>query len=291
MNQPIVHFDTFGTLKNVLRAIEVQVPFVFQDDTGKLAATIKDVVALYADQHNWDLVALSVSRGIARRELGDLVDRNVRHKGPIVIDPTGSTPEHQTFLGAGAIKACRERMVMANESSGDILIILYGLEQIDREVAQDLLMRRLRMMRATIDMMAEEGLESYGTDRMAHHTKINFLRKLEQAQLVLGVVVGGPGARDSELVNQMDWDGNKIKDALAQLVMLLDTMRKNPFDPHFSQCLNVLMLGAASVPEQYKALGFDFDEDDDLRARNARQTPPGATLDNQPKQAPSFTPD
>lgn len=158
MKQPLLHFDVFGPLKHVLRELDLRVARTFPEATPEFLDNLKALVRRYADQNHWDIVAVSLSKGMARLLLDDIVKVPLPRSGPLVIDPTGHTSDHQTYDSDSALRSAHERLTRVNESTGDILVIIFGVEEMTREVLQDFLMRRVRTMEWTLDLLDNEDM-------------------------------------------------------------------------------------------------------------------------------------
>lgn len=158
MKQPLLHFDVFGSIKHVLRELDLRVARIFPEATPAFLDNLKALVRRYADQNHWDIVAVSLSKGMARQLLDDIVKVPLPHSGPLVIDPTGHTSDHQLYEHDTALRSAHERLTRVNEVTGDILVIIFGVEEMTREVLQGFLMRRARTTEWTLDMLDNEDL-------------------------------------------------------------------------------------------------------------------------------------
>src|ERR1043166_2707440 len=121
--RPIVRFSTFGTVKQVLAEVDAVIPRLFPKRAAGFKTNLKKLIRLHSNANKWEYIALIVSQGMARRELDEFIGALDGHNGPIIIDPTARTPDHQTFDSQALVRTSKERMVMVNEATDDVLII------------------------------------------------------------------------------------------------------------------------------------------------------------------------
>lgn len=152
-----LHFDTFGTLHHVLEAIDHMVPVIFKGEDLSFIPTLKNTIRMHAFQHKWDVIVLSLSKGMARQELDVILNHLPEHQGPLVIDATASTPEHDVVYNENLLLARKERIMRLNDETGDVMIVLYGIDGLDAPMERKLMMRRMHYMGITLDMMLERG--------------------------------------------------------------------------------------------------------------------------------------
>ncbi len=255
---PILHFDTFGTLPNVLRDIEANVPHIFDDSGGILSSSIKNAVRLYAEKNNWALVALRMSKGLARYELDDIIKNGITHTGTIVVDPTGSTVEHQTYQQETEIQSARERLVRVNEATGDILVIIYGIEEIDRPVLMELAMRKLRIIGASLDLLAEENSEEFAATLLRNKLVAEGQRLIKAALDTLGFII--LGAEGAEVRGLVDPDGNRLVSQLLTVFALIHTLNNQSInDPSVQLTLSSMMVNIAEMNNVLRQVGISFE--------------------------------
>lgn len=155
LQKKVIRYDVHGPVSHVLRKIDQHLPHVFSHAPPNFIPSLKHLIKRHAAHNGWEVIALSLSQGLAREEMQNLLAHDIPHKGPIIVDPTAATPEHLTFENMKMARASMERVIMANDADNDILIIIYGLEGIDVEMERQLMLRRLRIMNSTCDMLRE----------------------------------------------------------------------------------------------------------------------------------------
>ncbi len=153
--KPPIHFDVFGSLEHVLASIDHMVPRIFKGEDISFIPTLKSTIRMHTQEHKWDVIVLSLSKGMAREELDVILNHLPEHEGPLIIDATASTPEHDVIYNEALLLARKERIIRLNDETSDVMIVLYGIEGIDPPMERTLLMRRLRYMGVTLDMMIE----------------------------------------------------------------------------------------------------------------------------------------
>jgi hypothetical protein len=155
-DKPILRFETFGPVAKVVKEAEINVPHIFGEQGEKILEPLKSVILKYASNQSWGEIALSLSQGMARGELNELLEREIGHEGPLVIDPSASTEEHQVYQSQTHAKLQKDRLIRANESTGDILTVMYGIDSTKRDVQTRLLMHRVRMAMLTLEGAEEQ---------------------------------------------------------------------------------------------------------------------------------------
>lgn len=256
LTRAILHFETFGTVSYVLSDIDAHVPDIFADTERKLTTLLSEHVSLYASNNKWDVVSLRVSRGMARYEMNDLMENWITHTGPIMIDPTGSTPEHQTYNSGSELQSGRDRLIRVNEATGDLLIIMYGLDGIDRPVSAELAMRRLRLVNASLDLLATDiGGTSGGSLR--HRLLSEGQRLAALALQKQGYIL--KGNEDVELRSLIDPEGNMLQAELLSLFAIIHTLHLDASrDPLFKQSLEAMMVDMSVLQTTLKEMGLSF---------------------------------
>lgn len=208
MKQPLLHFDVFGPVKHVLRELDLRVARIFPEATEAFLDNLKALVRRYADQNHWDIVAVSLSKGMARQLLDDIVKVPLPRSGPLIIDPTGHTSDHQLYEHDSALRSAHERLTRVNEITGDILVIIFGVEEMTREVLQDFLMRRVRTTEWTLDLLDNEDLPTSMSGDL-----INWRVSEGRQWLNLAGALGGfitAGTLDVDARTLVDNTGNRL---------------------------------------------------------------------------------
>lgn len=248
-------FDSIGTLSQVLRDVDAEVPRTFGAESDKFIDRVKDIVRNYATQNGWERIYLNLSKGLARQELDELISEHAIHQGAIVIDPTSSTPEHQVYQHYTEVRSCRERLARANESTSDIMLILYGLDKIDLPVVFSHMMRRLRMVAAVLELLPADAFASLSDRQNAMFAEIKRLSAL-LTKLTGLQTIGHMTESDMRII--MDSDGNRIVGTVFLLYAALQAMKEHGNDPAVQQTLEMLGRSIKLTPTVYAGAGLDF---------------------------------
>ncbi len=180
----------------------------FPEVDDAFIANLKSLILRYADQNGWDVVAVNLSKGLARQILDDITEIPLPHTGTIVIDPSGTTPDYQVYDRDSALKAAHERLTMVNEVNKDIMIIIYGIDEMTRDVLLNLLMRRARMTSTTLDLLDDEPEVTINHDADSPWRTTEGRRRLVLARQQAGLML--EGLREAELGTVIDHTGNLI---------------------------------------------------------------------------------
>jgi hypothetical protein len=246
--KPLLRFETFGPVAKVIKEAEVNVPHVFGTAGEKILEPLKTVIMKYASNQAWGEMALSLSQGMAQRELDELLEREIGHEGPLVIDPSASTEEHQVYQSQTHAKLQKDRLIRANESTGDILTVMYGIDSTKREVQTRLLMHRVKMLQLTLEEAEEqdEGLRKIrGMPGMSPAMK----RRLSLMRRRLKTAHEGLGTVD---------DLNE--DVHGELFLVLATiMNMGGSGSVSSHVIQNLGYQLGLLPQQFNALGVSYE--------------------------------
>jgi hypothetical protein len=128
LHQPVLHYMAHGDVRRVLNALEANLSTTFPGVPDVVAETLRRTIQREAQQHGWDTVAISLSKGIPRQALDEFLEKDFSHKGPIIVDPTAHTPDYETFNRDSILQARKERLIRVNEGTGDIMMILVGTQ-------------------------------------------------------------------------------------------------------------------------------------------------------------------
>lgn len=257
--KPFLHFDAFGPLPRVLQAVEAHVPDIFPKEAPNFIHHLKELIEKYAREHGWEQIAVSLSKGLARAELDELIEKETPHTGPLIVDPTAHSPEHHVFTNASLLSARKERLVALNESTNDILIIIYGIESTDVHIQRALLMKRMRILGLSAEHASEEletglvALKAAASPRFAlsqkHAARLRRAREhLKDAQKKMGM--------GSEALADLD-----NEDASANLFIALATLQalwQETGDPELRATLNSISAQILSIPTHYENAGISF---------------------------------
>jgi hypothetical protein len=246
--KPIRRFETFGSVAKVVKEVEVNVPPIFGEAGEKILEPLKSVIFKYASNQSWGEIALSLSQGMARNELNELLEREIGHEGPLVIDPSASTEEHQVYQSQTLAKLQKDRLIRANESTGDILTVMYGIDSTKQDVQTRLLMHRVRMATLTLEAAEEQdelirkGKGLPGLDPMLKRRLVMLRQRLKSAHEKLGT---------ADALNE-DIHG----ELFLALAAIMRWGGRNEISSHVIQNL-ALQLGM--LPEQFNQLGVSFE--------------------------------
>jgi hypothetical protein len=150
-----LHFDTFGGLEHVLDQIDKFVPLVFKNEDISFIPTLKTTIRTQAIANKWNVIVLSLSKGMAREEIDIILNHPPDNVGPLVIDATAQTPEHEVIYNDTLLLTRKERIIRLNNETSDVLVVLYGVHGLDTPVERKLMMRRMHYMGVTLDMLIE----------------------------------------------------------------------------------------------------------------------------------------
>lgn len=263
-----LHFDTFGNLHHVLEAIDHMVPIVFKGEDLSFIPTLKTTIRMHAFQHKWDVIVLSLSKGMARQELDILLNHLPEHEGPLVIDATASSPEHDVVYNPNLLVARKERIMRLNDETGDVMIVLYGIDGLDAPMERKLLMRRMHYMGVTLDMLLERN-----DDIEAGSNEEGFTGALQSALSHIRSIYSHD--KSEEAVAHPERTSGAAFMALSALVMAYALTHAD----YLKQRLNVIMSEFKELPDNFKGLGLSY-EPMVKAANELRSTPQEAKAEN-----------
>ncbi len=151
----VLRFESFGDVDRVLKEAEMRVPVIFGEEGEKILPPLKATLKKYAVGQGWDQIALSLSQGMAQRELDELLEREIGHEGPLVIDPDARTEDHQVYASQTHAKLQKARLIRAAEVGNGILLVVYGINASNPAMLQKLLMHRVRMAQLALEQIDE----------------------------------------------------------------------------------------------------------------------------------------
>lgn len=257
--KPLLHFDAFGSRERVMANIDAYVPRIFPSEAPNFIDHLKELINKYADQHGWETIAVSLSKGLAREELDELIEKETPHTGPLIIDPTAHSPEYHTFTSAGLLSARKERLISLNESTDDILIVIYGIENVNASTQRALLMKRMRILGLTAEHASEEleaaaaSMKAAGNPRITlvhkHAAKLrSATEKLKDAHKKLGM--GGEA--------QIDLDNEEASGNMFLAIATIHMLLQETADPQLRATLQGLSSQILSIPTHYENAGITF---------------------------------
>jgi hypothetical protein len=256
LKQPLSHFDVFGPLDHVLRAIDIHVPVIFADEAPHFIDSLKEVIKKHAATNNWQSMALSLSKGLARVELDALLEKEVPHVGAIIIDPTAHTPEHEVFKKPSLIDARKERLISLNEATNDVLIIFYGLETAQSDVERLLLMKRMRVLEQTLDAIDDANSDLRQVTGFKNRPlSMHAFRKLQTAKRHFKNAYHKMGQGHE---SQIDLDNDDQNADLFITLVALQNLIQNVNDPATLQTLQGLLHQIQSMPYIFENSGVNF---------------------------------
>ncbi len=264
-----LHFDTFGNLHHVLETIDRMVPIVFKGEDLSFIPTLKNTIRMHSFQHKWDVIVLSLSKGMARQELDILLNHLPEYQGPLVIDATASTPEHDVVYNENLLLSRKERIMRLNDETGDVMIVLYGIDGLDAPMERKLLMRRMHYMGVTLDMLLERN-----DDIEAGATEEAFTGALQRALAHIRSIYSHDKSEESVARNEPIAGGAFL--ALSALLMAYQATDAD----YLKERLNIIISEFRELPEVFK--GIDINYEPFVKAANElqRTTLPEATLEN-----------
>lgn len=297
-HRPIVRFDTFGTVKQVLAEVDAVIPRLFPKRAAGFKSNLKKLIRTHSEANKWDTIALTVSQGMARAELDAFIEGLGHHHGPIVIDPTARTPDHQTFDSPGLVRVNKERMVMVNEATDDVLVILHGLDHVSTERKMDLLQKTLIGIAAALGIAATQ--LGVAPDKNAESIKNllkaqeNLKKAREKLNKKKALEKKGKTA-DSDKKDDLDKDADDdiSQEMFMSLALLAQLQRQLQEDPQLEYFLESIMLQIQRMPEKFDDLKVSYQpyEAAAMRLLNVQTGAYVAEPQFDPHQQPDNTPD
>ena len=237
------------------------VPIIFKGEDLSFIPTLKNTIRMHAHQHNWDVIVLSLSKGMARQELDVLLNHLPEHEGPIVIDATASTPEHDVVYNPTLLLARKERIMRMNDATGDVMIVLYGIDGLDAPMERKLLMRRMHYMGVTLDMMLERN-----EDIEAGATEEGFTGALQSALAHIRSIYSHDSSEEAK--PQVERSSGSAFMALSALVMAYEFTQAD----YLKQRLSIIISEFKELPDNFKGLGLNYEPF--VKAANVIQSSP-----------------
>ncbi|MBY0429171.1 MAG: hypothetical protein K2Q32_08125 [Alphaproteobacteria bacterium] len=243
-----LHFDTFGNVHHVLEAIDHMVPIIFKGEDLSFIPSLKNTIRMHAHEHHWDVIVLSLSKGMARQELDVLLNHLPEHEGPLVIDATASTPEHDVVYNENLLLSRKERIMRLNDETGDVMIVLYGIDGLDAPMERKLLMRRMHYMGVTLDMLLErnDDIEAGATEEAFTGT---LQRALSHIRSIYAHDKSEEGTSKNEAIS-----GTAFM-ALAALIMAFENTNAD----YLKERLAIIVNEVKELPEVFKALNLSYE--------------------------------
>lgn len=152
--RPIL-FSSFGNMEHVLHDADRLIPILFKDEDISFLANVKEVVHEHTQEYKWKSIILNISKGMARQELDTFINFKPPHVGPVVLDATAHTPEHEVFYDDALLLARKERLIRLNDTTKDAMYLLYGIHSLPTPLQLGLGMARFYYMGVTIDRLLE----------------------------------------------------------------------------------------------------------------------------------------
>ncbi|MDD3287955.1 MAG: hypothetical protein PHX43_02995 [Alphaproteobacteria bacterium] len=250
------HFEVFGSLEHVLREAKLRLPAIFPEQAAGFMDSLCNIVTKQAELNKWDIVVLHVSKGFSRKVLDELVQNVFPHKGSISIDPAGSSPEYNTYDSPQSLKVSKERLVRLNEEMDDVMIVVYGVDQLDRPTEVSLIKRNLHLVGMLLDYISNE--DDLSQDESEELELIRQReRKLKQAKERLNQLMLGLGSKSFDFDDPIN-----VLGASAAMFMLYTTVNSLLMDPNndgTKYMLRQLLHQLKSIPQNFAHMGFDFE--------------------------------
>ncbi len=243
-----MHFDVFGSLEHVLASIDHMVPRVFKGEDLSFIPVLKKTIRLHTLEHKWDVIVLSLSKGMARQELDVILNHLPEHEGPLIIDATASTPEHDVIYNEALLHSRKERIIRLNDETSDVMIVLYGIEGIDPPMERKLLMRRMHYMGMTLDMMLErnEDIEGGATEE-------GFTGALQQAMRHIRSIYQHDKSEEAVAQNERSSGGAFM--ALSSLILAYQFTQAD----YLKERLNIIINDFKELPDTFKGIGLNYE--------------------------------
>lgn len=267
-----VYFESSGSISHVLHDASTRLPLIFPESSHEYIRSINGMVAQHAEQNQWDAIVLIVSKGISRQVLENLTQQDLPHKGKIIIDPTASTMEHNLFDSDTLLKSSKERLIMMNEDCDDALIILYGLDKLDRATGLAIAKRNLGAIDMLLNMMLDE--EDMTMEDIENLQQARLRERLKKAkeqirQLTLAISLGEGKEEDEASI------AYRVGSGVSLLFFTIASLHVAPNNFVLQHYLTCILDQVKSIPASFLNIGFDLTPflDPDIMVLNSR-TPP-----------------
>lgn len=270
-----LHFDVFGSLEHVLASIDHMVPRVFKGEDLSFIPILKRTIRLHTLEHKWDIVVLSLSKGMAREELDVILNHLPEHEGPLIIDATASTPEHDVIYNQALLNSRKERIIRLNDETSDVMVVLYGIEGIDPPMERKLLMRRMHYMGVTLDLLIErnEDIEGGANEEGITGT-------LQQAMRHLRSIYAHDSSEEAQPVQET---AGQAFMALSALVAAYKATQSE----FLKDRLEILASEIKELPLVFKTMNLSYEPlvnaANELQAKQVEAYRPAQQLENRPE--------
>lgn len=142
-------------MEHVLHDADRLIPILFKGQDISFLSNVKETVREHTQEFKWKSIILNISMGMAREEMDTFINLNPPHVGPVVLDATAHTPEHEVFYDDALLVARKERLIRLNDTTKDVMYLLYGIHSLPTPLQLSLGMARFYYMGVTIDRLLE----------------------------------------------------------------------------------------------------------------------------------------
>jgi hypothetical protein len=239
MSLPL-RYDTYGRVPHVLHDVNTHIPKLFPERAPEIIDPLTNLIHRYGAN---DIVALSVSYGRPREELEQFIDHTTQHDGPIIIDPTARTPHHQILESIELVRVNKERMIMINQSTDDLLVILYGLGDDDIFEKLELLKRRVAGLSNAVEEMEKQQFNKGANDAIR--------KNIVKARTHLRSAMNGLDRRLALASEGFERDSDDFSQDMFLTMSLFTQLDQQIDDPALQAMLNSLMWQVQSMPYHF----------------------------------------
>lgn len=258
MQQSRLHLDLVGTLEHVLAGLQRRTPEIFENVTQEFIDAVREMIVQQANVNQWTLVAVVLTQGLARQVLDDMLENPVPRTGPLVIDPAGNIPEYHLYNSESQLRSARDRLVGVNEAMSDIMVIIYGVEEQNRDWMLNCAARRMRTLGLTLDLMDGDDIpKETADDRITWRVSAGRERLIE-ARRFCGMLL--EYLPEEEAKNYVDATGNLIRPkanaVLHALALAAWGLAQLADDTAQQKTLKSVYNAVRRMPDDFKGLGL-----------------------------------
>lgn len=268
LERPVLRFDTFGTCAYVLKDADVHVPAIFHDGDGKILKSLHALINEYTPKYRDMNIALSVSTGMTRKELTEVLERPLGREGPLIIAPDARSMAHKVFETANfetkeEARSHTEHLLKDNKAGSGVMAILYGIPHGERDLLTRFAVRRVRMLNLSFQEMDEQD-ENWRNSR-------HWEQRTPQAVNAYEKMHGILDAQQARIMNYAGRLQQDDFDAGAQAAVAT-AMQLRSHQPVTQDSLRNLSYQLQTLPNLFERLGINYETlDQGLGERAERQ--------------------
>ncbi len=165
-SRAIRRFDSVGSVRFIVNDVKAHLAAVFGKEAKDLVRPLTALVRRFAPENRGLTVVLSLSCGMARRELDEFTRHASRHNGPVVIDPDIRTRDFEVFADWSKIGEEKKKfLIRENNASGGIMAVIFAIDNFQHPYdGIRLTATRIRLATATLEELDAEmkDRETYG---------------------------------------------------------------------------------------------------------------------------------